>query len=123
MPSRAMFDPFALRPWLGRLILLDVIDGGEDFRYRLHGTWLVELFGRDLTGKRLSELRYPVARLWYEYQTCVRDRRPLSIVSKTLSEKNHHIIDKVILPLADDGVIVDRLLVGITLAAQHSGRD
>ena len=121
LPSRAMFDPFALLPWLGRLILLDVIDRGADFRYRLHGTWLVELFGVDLTGKRLSEVRSPVARLWHEYQTCVRDRRPLCISSKTLSERDHRIIDKVVLPLASDGTVVDRLLIGITLAAQDPG--
>ena len=118
-----MFDPFALRPWLGHLILLDVIDGGKDFRYRLHGTWLVELFGADLTGKHLSELDYPVARLWHEYQTCVRERRPLSVVSKTLSEKDHRLIDKVVLPLAHDGAVVDRLLVGITLSARDPGLD
>ena len=102
---------------------MDVIDGGKDFRYRLHGTWLVELFGSDLTGKCLSELRYPVARLWHEYQSCVRDRQPLSIVNKTLSEKKHQLIDKVVLPLADDGVVVDRLLIGITLTGQDPRRD
>jgi hypothetical protein len=36
--------------------MMDVLDGGKDFRYRLVGTTLVEGLGRDNTGKRLCEL-------------------------------------------------------------------
>ena len=43
--GRVDFDPVELRPWLGRIILLDVVDGGRDFHYRLFGAELVERTG------------------------------------------------------------------------------
>ena len=113
LPSRADFDPLDLRRWLGRLQVLDVIDGGQDFRYRLHGTLLVELFGRDLTGRHLSELGHAADALRREYDACARERMPVAICSQPIPEKDHWIIDQLILPLAEDGVQVDRLLVGI----------
>ena len=113
LPSRADFDPLDFRRWLGRLQVLDVIDGGQDFRYRLHGTLLVELFGRDLTGRHLSELGHAADTLRREYDACARERRPVAICRQPVPEKDHRIIDQLILPLARDGVRVDRLLVGI----------
>ncbi|MFN4088870.1 MAG: PAS domain-containing protein [Alphaproteobacteria bacterium] len=53
---RAAIDPLALRPALGVIMLLDVLDGGADFRYRLYGTTIAERTGFDWTGRRLSEM-------------------------------------------------------------------
>ena len=59
MPARPDFDPVELKPWLGRLGLLDVLPGPPmDFRFRLCGTRTVEEYGVDLTGKRFSEACY-----------------------------------------------------------------
>jgi hypothetical protein len=44
MPSRADIRPDELRDWLSQLMLVDVIDGGRDFRYRLLGTKLTTFF-------------------------------------------------------------------------------
>jgi len=52
MPRRADIDPVDLpRPALPYLMLLDVFDGGERFRWRLIGTEVVNRFGRDATGR------------------------------------------------------------------------
>ena len=58
IPLRTDFPMEVLRPWVGNLILMDVLDGGLDFRYRLIGTDIVEIVGRDLTGKQVSECDY-----------------------------------------------------------------
>ncbi len=54
-PARADLDLVALKPHLSRISLLDAIDDGDDFRIRLVGTGVVDLFGRDLTGHRMRE--------------------------------------------------------------------
>ena len=52
MPSRADIDPIDMpRAALPYLVLLEVIDGGARFRWRLTGTEVVSRFGRDATGK------------------------------------------------------------------------
>src|SRR5262245_27250689 len=57
-PARVDIRAEQLQPWLGNLILLDVIDGGKDFRYRLFGSVIAREAGFDLTGKFLSD--YPI---------------------------------------------------------------
>lgn len=106
---------------MGQLQLLDVIDGGQDFRCRLHGTLLVELFGRDFTGKCLSELGNAAAILRHACTACARAGAPVAVCNQPLPEKDHRIIDQLVLPLAQDGVRVDRLLVGIVPAVRGDG--
>ena len=38
LPARTDFTLEDLRPYIGRIAILDVIDGGSDFRFRLYGT-------------------------------------------------------------------------------------
>lgn len=54
-PRRADLDPAAIKAHLPHLVIVDVIDGGKDFRFRLVGTRVVEGLGHDNTGKRFSE--------------------------------------------------------------------
>jgi hypothetical protein len=56
VPAYSGFDvvhvPRALLPFL---ILLEVLDAGADFRYRVVGTGVVEAIGRDFTGETVHE--------------------------------------------------------------------
>jgi len=52
------FDLMAVYDIAPMLAIRDMIDGGRDFGCRFWGTKLVESFGHDATGKRLSEC-YP----------------------------------------------------------------
>ena len=114
LPGRAAINPFELRPWLGHLLLMDVIDNGRDFRYRLHGTVLVQLFGADLTNKLVSRLAVPdVDRLLAEGRVTVAGRSHVSIEATVVAEKTYVAISKLILPLATRGDDVDILMVGI----------
>jgi len=52
IPPREAFDVIDVPPWiLPHLILLDVLDGGRHFRYRVVGTGVVARIGRDFTGE------------------------------------------------------------------------
>jgi hypothetical protein len=56
MPSRDAVDPSAMRTLLPYTFLVDVLEPGGDFRYRLVGTDIVAHTPRDNTGLRLSEI-------------------------------------------------------------------
>jgi hypothetical protein len=55
MPNRSELLPENLQPWIGWLHLLEVIDDGEDFVYRVFGTRPSDATGSDYHLKRVSE--------------------------------------------------------------------
>jgi hypothetical protein len=55
MPSRKDIVPSEIREHLGWMIMIDVLPGMEDFRYRLIGTLVTQYFNADTTGKLVSE--------------------------------------------------------------------
>ena len=57
LPAQGDLDPLGFGPKaLPNMALLDVVDGGRDYRWRLSGERVSALMGTRLTGKRLSEL-------------------------------------------------------------------
>jgi hypothetical protein len=56
MPLASEISPFELRPALGYVLLIDVEDDGWDGRFRLYGTRVAEMYGEDMTGKRVSDI-------------------------------------------------------------------
>ncbi|MCC6467268.1 MAG: PAS domain-containing protein [Alphaproteobacteria bacterium] len=111
MPARADFGHEELQPWFGNLILLDVIDGGADYRYRLFGLVLATEAGFDMTGKLLSEypLKDRLPHFREVFAQVLRDPVP------ALSEHDPGVSNvrrrrRLILPLAKDGRAVDMLM-------------
>lgn len=56
---RKLADPFALRPALGFIMILEAVEEGWDYVYRLYGSAIAEYAIRDYTGARTSELVVP----------------------------------------------------------------
>lgn len=56
MPDRSDIRPEGLVRFLPSLAIVETIDGGSDFRFRLFGTVLAEYTGVDRTGERFSQL-------------------------------------------------------------------
>ena len=56
MPARADLDPLEIPTLLPIVGLVDVLDGGARFRYRLVGTEIVDVDGHDATGRFLDEV-------------------------------------------------------------------
>lgn len=54
-PSRRDIDPLSIPHLLPHVMLIDVLEGGRDFRYRLIGTHIVKIHGKDNTGRLVSE--------------------------------------------------------------------
>jgi hypothetical protein len=121
MPSRVDIDPGDVRALLPHLLLIDVIGGGADFRYRLVGTEIERHIGRPITGRRFSET------LNGEYLDYIRSlcQRVIAEAVPIYSENNFNdgrsgfalIADfkrayRLMLPLSRDGTTVDMLLCG-----------
>jgi hypothetical protein len=54
LPPISAIDPIRMRPALGRILIIEPVDEGRDFRYRLFGTHIAAISGYDMTGKLLS---------------------------------------------------------------------
>lgn len=60
VPDRIHFTPESLLPWIGHVLIVEVIDGGRDFFHRIVGTDIVSVVGRDLSRKYVSESAYMI---------------------------------------------------------------
>lgn len=112
-PARSHIDPAELGVLLPYLFLVDVLEGGEDFRYRLVGTDIVNHTVRDNTGRLLSELvaqgsQLPLARL---YDAAVTERQPMMqwLVYQT-GVGLRRWYQTLVMPLSPDGQTIDMLL-------------
>ncbi|MDY0881429.1 PAS domain-containing protein [Dongia soli] len=56
LPRREEIDPIAVASILSNVMLLDVLEGGQDFRYRLAGSTVEANFGGSLKGVVLSDI-------------------------------------------------------------------
>ncbi len=115
MPARSDLDPIELKPWLGWLSLVRVLDGGEDFVFVVHGTNAGWVTGLALQGRNTDALppsaRLPVVE---SYRLACHLRRPLfSAMIARDDQRRRVVLERAILPLSGDGVTVDRLLVGL----------
>ena len=70
-PDRADLDPVDMRAWLGHLMLVEHAEAR--WTYRLYGTYFVETFRREMTGKSIDELPDEQAKLLQEEYDRVRD--------------------------------------------------
>jgi hypothetical protein len=113
MPLRRDIDVLELAPWLGNLMLIEVLEGGAEFRYRVYGSTLAQYYGRDLTGKTTEgvpeEARKAVRR---EYRAVLADGRPVVILRDREVRHRTMRVAKLVLPLSSDGAALDLLLVG-----------
>lgn len=113
-PARADFTMGDLLPWLGHLMLLDVVEGGNDFRFVLYGTALVEIFGFDLTGRLVSESHPQIGpKSLEEYRRVFETRAPDYVARRSPANREYVSITKIALPLSSDGQTIDKILGAI----------
>lgn len=109
LPQRAQFEPHEMMGHLGHLIILEAEPERHDFRYRLVGTDIVENVSRDVTGQLISEAYDERALRVMNYLAA--NRMPGRIYGRVdWQDKDFLHYETLILPLAEDGHNVDRLL-------------
>lgn len=120
LPDAGALDALELQEWLGDLMLLEVLDKGQDFRYRVYGSSVAAHVGFDLTGKRTSEVGSflgigSLIPLYFlaVYRRTVLDRCAWYGVHQPPQTVTAFFWRRLILPFADQNGEVTRLLVGI----------
>lgn len=108
IPSAGAIDPLDMKFALGYLLLSDVIENGDDFRYRVYGSLVARLCENDLTGRCPSE--FGDARSTYivaTYKAAMIRREPLYMVFPAIVPIDVKVWRRLVLPLAGaDGEIV-----------------
>ena len=113
LPPAEAIEPTALVFILGWLMIVDPLDGGADFKYRLYGSSIAAVTGRDLTGCKVSD-SFPAFAAFTSavYRNAIRDRRPVLTRHSPPKEIVVSRWERLILPYAgSDGGVV-RFLVG-----------
>lgn len=121
MPARRDIDTIELREWLGDLILVEVVEGGASYRYRVYGTKLVDLFGHELTGKAVSHFasaRQPL--IVGDYDQVRRERKPVYFDRQVVIRGERVRVQILTLPLSANDAEVDMILAAVY--AVRSGR-
>jgi len=114
MPRRSDIDVLELAPWLGNLILLEVVGSGEDFIYRVYGTNLVRIIQHDLTNKSTTDLKSEARRaVVAEFAEVTASGQPLYVRQRRTVMKGQLMLSKLVVPLSENGEQVDRLLAGV----------
>lgn len=115
IPLASQIDPIEMRPALGYVMLLEVVDGGHDFRYRVFGTEIATVSEFDMTGRLLSEHQasaYIVEFAIAAYRAAFVRRDP--VLTEHWPSRTRHTASwqRLVLPLANSSGAVVRFLAG-----------
>jgi hypothetical protein len=120
MPARADINPSEMKQHLGWVVLVDVLPGFADFRYRTIGTRVSGYIAPGSTGKNITEVYQPfgetvVNAMLAPYRKTARDKVVVHAwgaadwVGKAFLD-----FESLYLPLSDDGVTANKVLSAVT---------
>jgi len=114
LPRTQFVDPIKLAPSLGYLLLVDVVDGGRDFAYRLFGSHVSAVSGFDMTRKKLSD--HPASAYIREfsmalYRAVIIRREPVWSHFGPAMAVSTAAWERVVMPLVDGDGTICRFLV------------
>jgi hypothetical protein len=104
VPARADIDPVEIHRFLPNIFMMDVIDGGTRFRYRLIGTALGRGLG-DYSGRYVDEALPPAQYAIYhaKYQRVVHELAVIYEAVRVFWQEGPPILfRRLMLPLSDD---------------------
>lgn len=113
LPFAHQIDPVKMRDALGYVALLDIVEDGCDFKYRVFGTVIAAVSEFDLTGQHLSEhpaSPYIVEFAFAVYRAVLRRRAPVFTEHSPPAKLSSTIWQRLVLPLADDAGAAVRIL-------------
>lgn len=109
-PRREEITPALLKSALPWIWMVDVVDGGKDFRFRIAGDRIIQFLGRRYAGLLLSEfVDQPFFQQMREVlSACTAQRRPLTVgpARSKLKGKEYVELEIAVLPLSEDGETV-----------------
>ena len=115
--SRAALDPITMpREALPYLILLEIVPETLDFQYRLVGTGVVEMLGRDFTGQRVStyQARHETEDLISGYRHVVKHVEPRQYFGDLRNTGREYVrYECLALPVASRDDRINQVLAGV----------
>lgn len=113
VPARSDFDVLRdLRPFLGYIILVESIDDGQGWRFRLFGTGIAEAINEERQGHYLHQLpNNESRRLRFMFAKVAQLREPAVFEDIQIGSRFSAICDAVLLPLSEDGEEVNMILM------------
>ncbi|MGV8996016.1 MAG: PAS domain-containing protein [Parvibaculaceae bacterium] len=118
VPLRSAIEPTKIPSILPWLLLLEVvmIDGKQEFRYRLSGTGCRDIFGIDYTGKILGESLTPdgANARKHEFQKVISTGKPIYSSSHLpIAERDFINVFRGVFPVSVNGNHIDQIFVVI----------
>lgn len=108
LPDKSRFDVLALPPasW-SRLFVVDMGAGEQSFTMRVVGTYLVRIYGRDMTNRPLTDAEMPgITQSWgYRFLQDMRSKpAPMHFRGETIYRYKDALarVEQVLVPFADD---------------------
>lgn len=118
LPSRRDFDLGIMKRWAPHLSVA-VVTSSARFQFRLFGTELVNVYGRDLTGRFLDELT--PHDLWsvviLHYREVVKTRKPLFCPLSVTNGRWYTEVSRLLLPLSGNGEV--NFIMGADYRREH----
>lgn len=105
IPHRAAIDPLELKAHLGNLLILEPTDDHTDYRYRLVGTNITTVNGRDYTGWTVRQVFAPSGEREAElavraYHLVANQHIPVRVQGGVLwARKEYIMFDSILLPI------------------------
>ena len=113
MPARSDLDPLKVPRLLPHLGLIDLRDGVDQGLFKLAGTRLRDIYGQEVTGKRIDEVfSGDRATYWRRIHRWVTEKGfpAHGVVRGPTQGRDHVVLFWLRLPLSEDGGQVDRIL-------------
>lgn len=120
MPARRQITAAVLEPLVAQTLVFGVEREPLDFRYLEMGSRMRALSNNDYTGRLLSEIPHQRApsTVWDHLTAAMDARAPVrGVLPYVGRSRDITSIFHIVLPLAEDGETVDRLLVCVDFAA------
>ncbi len=101
-------------------MIIDPVEGGADFAYRLYGSSIAEVTGRDLTGCKVSDSFPDFAAFASEiYRNAMQSRRPVLTRHTPHRRMSVSRWERLTLPFAGSDGSVQRFLVGAVILGRR----
>lgn len=124
LPLRSEIDAVEMRPALGYVNLVDAVEDGRDFRYRVFGSVIASVSGFDMTGQLASTLKasaYITEFSLAALRAAFRRREPLYTEHGPPATVYTATWHRLVLPLADADGGAMRFLIGM-VPMTHDGK-
>jgi hypothetical protein len=117
MPSRKLVNPSHFKNLLDDILLTELEDPldirAENCLFRVVGTNVTYLHGKEMTRKYLSELEMPnrIARALVAYQYVAEKKAPVRIITSKIKFDSEYVrAESLLLPLSENGEFVNMVL-------------